>query len=154
MMKIDSPTDFFDKTVNHGDLFTVRICFDGGTSCNVPSRGYGSYQIADLEIVRVKFDVPMSNNVAEVSTLVRAIESLPNEPSTTRLLIVGDSQIALNWASKAGNGIPYKPPRRRLGPHSQEFFSALMSLYRVLSGFSEVKIDWQPRERNVEVFGH
>ena len=61
----------------------VRQCaihFDGGTSNNIPSRGgfgigYGSF-LLNGEIVRVDFGRAMSNNEAEVRTLIAAAEAV------------------------------------------------------------------------------
>jgi ribonuclease HI len=134
----------------------IAIRFDGGTSCNKPRKGYGngygSYQINDGKVVRLKFGVPMSNNVAEISTLISAVNSLTADYKVTRLHIYGDSRIALDWAYRAGNRIAYKPPKH--GRHAPEFFNALMSLYEALKGFAEVKTEWEPRSKNRQVFGH
>jgi hypothetical protein len=57
-------------------LEECTIHFDGGTTCNIPSRGYGngygSYLVNE-EIVKVDFGRPMSSNQAEIRTLIAAV---------------------------------------------------------------------------------
>lgn len=91
------------------------IHFDGGTPNNIPSSGgfgigYGSY-LLNSEVVRVNFARAMSNNEAEVRTLIAAAEAvkLISDPARTRLCVVGDSQIALKWARKAAQQAFYRP---------------------------------------------
>jgi ribonuclease HI len=69
------------------------ICFDGGTSNNIPSKGgyglgYGSYRL-NGEVVRVDFARPMSANEAEMRTLIAAAEAakLIRDPARTRLCV-------------------------------------------------------------------
>jgi ribonuclease HI len=137
-------------------MSVIAIRFDGGTSCNKPTKGYGngygSYKINDGEVRRLEFNVPMSNNVAEISTLTSAVNALETDRSTTRLHICGDSKIALSWAYKAGNGIAYTSPKH--GPHAPMFFKAVMSLYEALRGVREVKTNWEARRTIHRVFGH
>jgi ribonuclease HI len=132
------------------------IHFDGGTSNNIPSRGgfgigYGSY-LLNGEVVRVNFATPMSNNEAEVRALIAAAEAVKrvSDPTETRLCVVGDSQIALKWARKAGQQAFYRPKPG----WSQGFAAAVADLYLSLRPFAEVETEWQPRERSVQIFGH
>jgi hypothetical protein len=137
----------------------VRQCvihFDGGTSNNVPSKGgfgigYGSY-LLNGEVVRIDFARPMSANEAEIRTLIAAAEAakLIEDPAKTRLCVVGDSQIALNWAIKAGQKVHYRP----LLACSPGFADAIADLYGCLRPFAAVETEWQPRARSVEIFGH
>jgi ribonuclease HI len=122
----------------------------------VPSRGgygigYGSY-LLNGKVVRVNFARPMSNNEAEVRTLIAAVEAVKviSDPVRTRLCVYGDSQIALKWATKAGTKVFYRP-----NPSwSPGFTAALSDLYVSLRPFAVVMTEWQPRERSVEIFGH
>jgi ribonuclease HI len=132
------------------------ICFDGGTSNNIPSRGgygigYGSY-LLNGEVVRLDFASPMSANEAEIRTLVAAAEAakLIRDPARTRLCVSGDSQIALKWANKAAMKVFYRP---KLG-WSPGFKAAVADLYVSLRPFAELVTQWQPRERSVQIFGH
>src|SRR6266849_473663 len=90
----------------------ATIGFDGGTSCNIPSLGYGdgygSFRIDNGPLRRIAFKRPMSNNAAEIFTMAAAIK-IAKENGATALKLVGDSQIALNWANRvAGKTKPRK----------------------------------------------
>lgn len=137
---------------------TIQIRFDGGTSCNIPrlgyGNGYGSYQIDDAPIYRVNFNVPMSANAAEIRTLARAIETVAQiEPNTTllRLLILGDSRIALKWANVAAGS----RKRTKIGKTSPEFQESIVMLELAMRRvFAKVQTNWTPRLQSVAVFGH
>lgn len=136
---------------------TVRIEFDGGTSCNIPRLGYGigygSYRINDRPIVRVNLERAMSANAAEVWTLVRAIREignlwfLPNHK--LRVEIHGDSKIALARCHK----LP-KPGKFKGVQRSGEFLNACGELRRLCDQFAEVTTHWRGRAASVALFGH
>lgn len=135
---------------------TVQIHFDGGTPCNIPRLGYGigygSYRIDRGEVVRVNHGRPMSANAAEIFTLVSAIQQVvATHGRGVKLLVVGDSQIALKWAR--GTNRKGKPCKIAKGT-SEEFRNAIQSLRDVLRGFGEVETEWNPRANSVRVFGH
>lgn len=141
----------------------VRIEFDGGTPCNIPrigyGDGYGSYQIQNcgtgelLPIVRVNFGKPMSANVAEISTLIRAVKEVERRfGKGISLEIHGDSQIALNHA--AGKRPASKKRRDAVANNPSPFFCAVRELKQVLAGFTHVETKWRGRARSVKVFGH
>lgn len=147
------------KTARHGADRVAsgapHVCtieFDGGSSCNIPSRGYGegygSYQINDRDIVRVSFGLGHSSNSAEIRTLVRALEDLldtdPVAPFKT-VLIRGDSQIALKWVLHRG---PIK------GTPSPQFVEAVGMLQRTADKFTLLRTEWRGREHSVALFGH
>ena len=104
------------------------------------------------EIVAFRPGRPMSANEAEIRTLIAAVEAvkLTIDPAKTRLCVYGDSQIALGWAEKAGQNARYKPPRNCW----PGYISAVADLYACLRPFAQVATKWQPRERNVQIFGH
>ena len=139
-------------------LTPIVIRFDGGNGCNDPKKGYGngygSFRINSGEVQRISFGIPMSNNAAETKTLIEAIKSLPVDTNytNTRLCIYGDSQIVLNWAIRAHKQEVIKEKRCR--KWSQEFRDAVLELYAILRKFGQVATKWEPRERNVAVFGH
>jgi hypothetical protein len=94
----------------------------------------------------------MSCNVAEIRTLIEAANAVKriSNPATTILRIVGDSQLALSHARKAGGKAGY-----RLNPSwSPEFRAAVDDLHVALKPFAAVVAEWQPRERSLEIFGH
>ena len=94
----------------------------------------------------------MSNNEAEVRTLIAAAEAakLISDPAGTCLRVVGDSQVALSKARKAGQQAHYKPsPGCTPG-----YATAVADLYVALKPFAAVVTEWQPRKRSLEIFGH
>ena len=130
---------------------TVKIVFDGGTPCNVPSRGYGegygSFTLNGQRPWRLQFGEPMSANAAEIRTLICAIRVVllvESNPHNVILEITGDSQIALGRCHKGR-----KPPKGS-GP----FVRACEELLIVCSQFHKVRTKWHKRERSVELFGH
>ena len=136
---------------------TVTVHFDGGTPCNVPARGYGigygSYRFDSGPVVRVDHKRPMSANAAEIWTLCSALETLLETYGVTaplvKLLIQGDSQIALKWAAKSrGNSYP----SQKSG--SGEFVEAGKRLCELTPKFSSLKTEWKARIHAVKAFGH
>lgn len=130
----------------------MTIVFDGGTPCNIPrlgfGDGYGSYRIDDREIVRLKFGVPMSNNAAEISTLVEAIKKA-RELGATSLFISGDSQIALAWVDRCTGA--RKPKKKVSG--TPAFLESINRLSIALFGIS-AQTHWRSRDHSVRIFGH
>lgn len=141
---------------------TVVIEFDGGTPCNIPSKGYGngygSFRINNGPPQRVNFERPMSNNAAELWTLRYAISQIEGwmgvgDPFSKRLIIRGDSQVALKWADvAAGNQV--KGKQTPTPNSSGEMIDAIESLKSSLPHFRSVKTEWQPREKSVSSLGH
>jgi hypothetical protein len=136
---------------------TVRIEFDGGTPCNIPrlgyGDGYGSYKVDSEPIYRLNFRIPMSANVAEITTLRRAVESVAQSfgKEGIALEIHGDSQIALKWARNATES----GKRAKMGKGaSNDFAGAVAMLQGALEGFAIVKAIWRGRAASVELFGH
>jgi ribonuclease HI len=130
----------------------VRIVFDGG-SLNNPGHGYGSYQLTigtgRPRIVRLDFGSPFTNNEAEYSALIRALEdaaaSLRAEgldPHRARVEVRGDSQLVLRqiggeWKVKM--------------PHLEKLRNQARSL---LKQFGEHELIWHRRAESVRVLGH
>ncbi len=135
---------------------TVRIEFDGGNGCNNPTKGYGegygSFCFNTGPVLRVRHGRPMSNNAAELWTLVSAVEYLSNNwsPRDLRLLIVGDSQIALSWANRAHQRVMKCASKGS----SEEMLSSISRLRELLPHFQSVTTQWQPRVKSVRTFGH
>lgn len=144
-----------EKVIHEAVLPTITIRFDGGTPCNIPSKGYGkgygSYQIDGREIARIQFNQAMSANTAEVKTVAAAIQDVKLLGGTNHWLhIIGDSQIALKWVKNAFEKAPMKVSKGS----SPLFQDAIKELYVQVDGFANVITEWQPRARMVEVFGH
>lgn len=134
---------------------TVHIRFDGGTPCNVPSKGYGigygSYQINDEPIVRVDHGRPMSANTAEVLTLVQALSEIGGE--TTAIVVMGDSQVALKWLDVAA-GHRRATKLANVSPEFREAVQALCAMFSALTSRLAVRAQWTPRAESVALFGH
>lgn len=138
-------------------IATIRVEFDGGNDCNIPSLGYGlgygSYRINDEPVCEVSHGRPMSNNVAEIWTLIVALKELSERWSVStshnfHLKIIGDSKIALNRCHHAPN-LFYKKKAA-----SPDFIDACGCLREVLARFHSFETRWQPREASVATFGH
>lgn len=136
------------------------IEFDGGTSCNIPRKGfgigYGSFKINDLEIQRLKFDKGYSANAAELETMYKALVALNDyiisdtiTHVSPHILVCGDSCIALKWLNC----------KRR--PEGSEMFVTIINKMRKFIkqrqdcfAFGEITPFWRPRKKSVELFGH
>lgn len=129
----------------------IVIEFDGGTSSNIPAKGYGkgygSYRIDAHPIQRVEFGMGHSCNSAEIRTLVAALHDLATkcDPATTKVLVRGDSQIALRWVNKTG--LP-----KSTG--SKNFLEAVANLHAITEKFQRVATEWRTRKVSVAIFGH
>ena len=128
------------------------IEFDGGTSCNVPSRGfgkgYGSFQINNGPIRRVEFGMGHSCNSAEIRTLVSALEAVRESCDSCHnasVLARGDSRIALKWASCKSE------PKEK---HSENFREAIKLLREQIVHFGQIRTEWRNRSHSVRIFGH
>lgn len=142
---------------------SIIIDFDGGTPCNIPGRfgiGYGSYRITirDGNVThqqnRISHGRPMSNNAAEIFTLIKAIQhvlQIGHIREKTALHIRGDSQIAMKWVR--GTTRSGKPAKMSAGT-SEEFQNAVQSLRNILKGFARVETEWRGRKHAVSLFGH
>lgn len=136
--------------INRPD-FTIE--FDGGTSCNIPSKGfgkgYGSFKINDGAIKRVEFGYGHSCNSAEIRTLTAAIKELAGmcNPAQSVVLVRGDSRIALKWVTCK------KQPALKTTPNFRE---AIEELHTALAAakFRGIKTEWRGRQHSVQLFGH
>lgn len=151
----DSTTRTEGVTLTH---FTIE--FDGGSSCNMPSKGYGegygSYlfsgeRVSELKdghgIQRVTFGKGHSANSAEIRTLVSALQRLSEnvDPAKVQVLARGDSKIALKWVSDT------RTPKESSSPGFRE---AIAMLRIEVAKFAKVKTQWRGREHSVKLFGH
>jgi ribonuclease HI len=132
----------------------ATIEFDGGTSCNIPSLGYGdgygSFRIDNGPLRRITFNRPMSNNAAEIFTMAAAIKTA-RENGATALVLVGDSQIALKWANRVAGKTK---PRKHNGNMSDAMRMSIVELRQCLIGITDLETKWQPRLRSFATFGH
>jgi ribonuclease HI len=148
------------------DLEPVVIRFDGGYSKS--TGGYGSYRWNNGEVFRITHPPEiLTANQAEIATFIYAVEHMAiehfgdkSEPAykvrerkdKCRLCVYGDSQIALKWIFNAGNDVEMKEhPKYHWDP---AFRKVLLRLYKTVAGFRQVAVKWEPRSRNVQIFGH
>lgn len=131
---------------------TVRVEFDGGakgSGCTPGSGwGYGSFKIDAGPVNRVDFEQVMTAQAAEVLTLIAALESVP-EPATARVVIHGDSQVALSCAQRIEDG--RKKVKLKGSPLFQQSQLRLAELVR---SFAAVGTEWRGRAASVALFGH
>lgn len=134
----------------------VKITFDGGNGGNNPrlgyGDGYGSFQISGQGIQKVNFYEPMSNNAAEILTLIRALKEVKLKYGTQNVYVSirGDSQLALGWAKKAFMRKPMKFGKNV----SQRYKESVEELYSVIAPFTDVQCEWIGRKRVFSLFGH
>ena len=141
--------------------YDYLIEFDGGTSCNIPAKGYGngygSFRITckgdDPEssiVERVKLGPGYSCNAAEIGVLAHAITKLHSVISMSNntgasIHCIGDSQIALGWLTKKTE------PRSATCP---KFPESIARLRAAMTGFKSVTGQWRTRTESVRIFGH
>ncbi len=132
----------------------ITIEFDGGTSCNIPSRGYGdgygSFKIGDREVERIEHRRPMSCNVAEIMTAVVALDRCRHFFGSSEILLRGDSKIALNWANIGNGRKPILPNKKK----AESFRNAVSELIVAIRHHKNVKTEWRNRNHSVTLFGH
>ena len=125
------------------------VVFDGGSRGN-PGRGYGSYRLRFrdapwLDVVRLEFGDRVTNNEAEYRSLIaglKAIAEVCDEPTSTSVTVLGDSQLVLNhlrgtWKVRATNLRPLFDEARALA-----------------AGFASVRYVWHRRDESVRLLGH
>jgi len=128
---------------------TYDIVFDGGSKGN-PGLGYGSYEVTlgDEVIAHQRLDYGdrVTNNQAEYTTLVRALEWLADElgpaAATASVRVHGDSQLVI----KQLNGEwKIKDPILR---------GIAMDARVQMARFGDVTLNWHPRAMSVKRLGH
>lgn len=135
-------------------MTNLTIHFDGGTPCNIPSRGYGigygSYNFNGAEPIRVDHGIPCSNNAAETLTLCRALEDALTKfcPKTTKIHILGDSKIVICRIIRIRTG------KEKIHSGSGEYQAAVDRLRSALKEWAFVTAEWLPRSYAVAAFGH
>lgn len=149
----------FTGTVNAAITETVNVVFDGGTPCNIPSRGYGigygSYKVNNLAITRLSHGKPMSANTAEILTVCAALEWVASTRNSKacKAVVTGDSQVALKWV-RLGRYPATKKKGLISKGSSPEFREAIHRLTRIASQFGAIETVWKGRANSVALFGH
>lgn len=131
----------------------ITIIFDGGSTCNVPrkgfGKGYGSFKVEDREIQRCNFGAGHSANSGEVRTLIEALRYTKKHfPEYDTLHIKGDSKIALSWIFRSGIPKPFKGKEP-----TSNFIEAVRMLHVETKGYN-ITTQWHPRKESVKLFGH
>jgi len=125
------------------------IVFDGGSQGN-PGPAYGSYALVnargDIQVERLTFDQPLTNNEAEYHTLLTALHALQRRVSgrVGRVVVVirGDSQLVIEQVSGR-----WQVREARLRPLCDE-------IQQLLGKFQRWRLLWQPREETARLLGH
>lgn len=128
---------------------TYDIVFDGGSKGN-PGLGYGSYEITlDDEVVthqRLEYGDRVTNNQAEYTTLLRALEWLADElgptAATASVRVHGDSQLVIKQLN--GEWKMKDATLRRIA----------MDARVQIARFETVTLSWHPRAVSVKRLGH
>lgn len=132
----------------------IIIEFDGGTSCNNPKVGYGigygSFKIGEGKITRKEFG-NCSVNAAEVYTIAKALEAVPESWRKEKFLVRGDSMIAINWVKKAFAGVKRTEKHLRM---DDPFCAAIEALYAITGHFKHIDAEWRRRHHSLRIFGH
>ena len=125
------------------------IVFDGGSLGN-PGQGYGSYEIAGpdgtIAARQVQFGNDMTNNQAEFSAIIAALEDLLERvgPRADALSVAvrGDSQLVIRGLT--GEWRVKHPGLQPLHQRAAD----------LLRRFENVDLAWHPRRESVRTFGH
>lgn len=134
----------------------ITIHFDGGCRPTNPGNKYGSYEIKldGLLFDRKTFELGHgTNNEAEFESLEKALvyvichniwEEL--HPHNYSVEIFTDSTILRNRIAGKNRSKKSEPQQR--------MFALAERCLALLACFKSFKIHWQPRQHNVERFGH
>lgn len=136
---------------------TISIYFDGGCRPTNPGNKYGSYEVMLNDTsVKIVNEAPLgwgTNNEAEFEILIASLDwtvgtlrdwSYPL--IRYRIELFTDSTIVRNRL-QGRNKTRKSEPQQRMFTRTE----ACLGLIRQFNSFS---VEWQPRERNVERFGH
>lgn len=138
----------------------ARIQFDGGCKPN-PGNKYGSYEVLlddVFNLSRNRFPLGWgTNNEAEFESLLMALKDLHEaceksqvNPVVIEVEIYTDSTIVKNWLLNFNQTDPRKVKNaRRLA-----MYGLAEKCISQLKGFHSFTIQWNPRAKNVETFGH
>lgn len=141
----------------------ARIQFDGGCNPN-PGSKYGSYEVSiddTFNLTRNRFPLGYgTNNEAEFDSLLMALTDLHNacqravvKPGNVQVDIFTDSMIVKGWIRNyQSKSSPKK--LKKCGERSMAMFILATKCIRQLEQFESFTIEWNPRQRNVERFGH
>lgn len=126
----------------------IDLIFDGGADPN-PGQGYGSYQIVvndELQTIqRLTFGEKITNNVAEYTTLLTALQAINRDFADlthVTLTIKGDSQLVIKQISRE-----WKARDERMAALRDQ-------VLELLQPFAEWTAQWHARSNSVDVLGH
>ena len=155
------PAPAHSKPILSGSsLRVVQLHFDGGCSGN-PGNKYGSFEaLAEGQVLARGHRIPFghgTNNEAEFDALqaglratADALRASERDLRQVRLQAFTDSTIVRNRLTRK-NKVHSKPSWRE---SSQRMYDLARRALDVLEGFGAFTVEWVPRERNVERFGH
>ena len=137
-------------------LLSICASADGGTSCNIPSKGfgdgYGSFQIGKGPIHRRKFGPGYSNNAAEIEIIASALTYIETQwdASELEVMFYSDSQVALAWLKASAEG-----SLKKLSEGASEGMRSAIAVLRIIAPrFLLIRTEWHPRSKSVAAFGH
>lgn len=93
---------------------------------------------SDYGLAGEPFSKEATNNVAEYTALERALEWLVDNNHAAKVMVRSDSQLVVNQL----NG-QYRVRTKRLVP-------LYLNVVSLMKKFSDIQIEWVPRERNAE----
>lgn len=144
----ENAADHRPPTTDHQPSLTIAIIFDGGADPN-PGRGYGSYRLTvngkARAVKRLTFPGTITNNEAEYTTLIGALEDIhahSRDLSRTIVQITGDSSLVINQI----NGT-WKAKDARMTALRDRVLILLAPLDRWTA-------TWHGRANSVRVLGH
>lgn len=142
---------------SNSPTLTFTLFFDGGCRSTNPGNKYGSYAIWLGEsrfLQDPRFELGWgTNNEAEFESLIKALTDLIAtvndqglKPTDCNVVAHTDSRILVNRVTGKYWATASEPAKR---------MAALTYRVHALAiRFGSFTVDWIPRERNVEVFGH
>lgn len=168
----ESPTQKhqqLDAFLKLRDTSECLILTDGGTSCNIPARGYGaaygSYVMykegQQIGTGRYEFEKG-SNNFAEISIMHRALITFlhllldsKERRAVSQLHLCSDSRLSVRHLSRFASGIEHVAVSRG---SSALFVGALVELQKIVRALLLLDItitsSWVPRAIPLRYLGH
>lgn len=136
------------------------IRFDGGCKPN-PGEKYGSFSVTlddVFEIRKARFPLGHgTSNEAEFDSLQASLIELERtclksniEPKLVNLYIFTDSTILRNWI----RDFPRCKPERIKNVRRAAMYACSKRCFDLLILFKTYTINWNPRQKNVDNFGH
>ncbi len=145
---LSAPTRNRARSISDRSIMKYTIWFDGGCQPN-PGQGYGSWEIQDEDGVLVQHRQreqfwTMTNNLAEYHALQSALGWLITYGLTMDVVLDlrSDSKLVVEQVNRRW---------RVKNPHLKV---VVEQVWELLNHFPDWELNWNPRQINVERFGH